>query len=414
MNPASAGERRHANEATAAAAPLAGLRVVDLTRLLPGPALTMHLADFGAEVIKVEDTAEGDYLRAFPPRVEGGAGTANPSFIALNRGKRSIRLDLKQAAARAALLRIVDRSDALIESFRPGVLERLGLGWPLLHARQPRLVLCSISGYGQRGPLAHKAGHDLNYLASAGVLDQIRAGGRPAIPNLQLGDVLGGTLSALATLLVALLAAQRSGRGAWVDVAMTDGLLAHHFFPHAELDAGGSPQAESTLLTGGAACYGVYRTADGGHLALGALELKFWQNFCDGAGLPELKSNHWAHGELPGSEAARATIARVAARLNERPRAEWEQVFAPLDCCVTPVLTPAEALAQPQVAARGLVHRDGGATWIGPLAAIGDHRPAPAPCAAAGAHTREVLREAGLAADEVEALLRTGAAAEAG
>ncbi len=166
-----------------AAAPLAGLRVIDLTRLLPGPAVTMHLADFGAEVIKVEDTGDGDYLRGFPPQVATDAGaSANPSFVALNRGKKSLCLNLKDGDARDALLHLVDRSDALIESFRPGVLARLGLGWDVLHARNPRLVLCSISGYGQHGPLAQAAGHDINYIALAGVLDH---------PNVSAAIILG-------------------------------------------------------------------------------------------------------------------------------------------------------------------------------------------------------------------------------
>jgi len=393
--------------------PLAGLRVVDLTRLLPGPAVTMHLADFGAEVIKVEDTGEGDYLRGFPPQVSAGDGSAaHPSFIALNRGKRSVRLNLKHPAAREALLRLLDASDALVESFRPGVLARLGLGWDRLHVRNPRLVLCSISGYGQHGPLAQKAGHDLNYIALAGILDQIRAQGQPAIPNLQLGDVLGGTLSALSTLLVALLGAHRSGKGAWVDVAMTDGLLAHHVFPHADLDAGVTPRAEHTLLTGAVACYRVYRTADDRHLAVGALELKFWQAFCDAAGLSQLRSRHWSLGEAPDSDAARDTIAQVAARIASRPLSDWEARFGAADCCVTPVLTPAEALAHPQAAARRLVHREGRATWVGPLAAIGAHQPTPAPAARAGAHTRAVFAELGYTDAQIETLLREGAAAD--
>lgn len=399
-------------------APLAGLRILDLTRLLPGPAVTMHLADFGAEVIKVEDTGEGDYLRRFPPQVDSGGGdSAHPSFVALNRGKRSIRLDLKQPTARDALLRLADRCDALVESFRPGVLARLGLGWDVLRARQPRLVLCSISGYGQHGPLAQRAGHDINYIALTGVLDQIRVAdavpgaSQPAIPNLQLGDVLGGTLSALSTLLIGLLAAQRSGVGRWIDVAMTDGLLAHHVFPHADLDAGVAPQAGSTLLTGGVACYGVYETADGRHLAVGALELKFWQAFCNALGAPELAPRHWAHGEAPGSAAARETIDAVAQRLRQHPRDHWERVFEAVDCCVTPVLTPAEALAHPQTASRGLAHRTGGATWIGPLAAMGWRPSEPARTAASGADTRALLREAGLAEAQIDALIAAGAAA---
>ena len=288
--------------------PLDGLTIIDMTRLLPGPAATMHLVDFGADVIKVEDTGAGDYMRNFPPTVAlNGGKTVNAAFEAVNRGKRSIAIDLKSEEGREVLLRLVDRADALIEGFRPGVLARLSLGWETLHERNPRLVLCSLSGYGQSGPLSQRAGHDLNYIAMTGVLDQIRAGGKLAIPNLQIGDLLGGTLSALATMLIAMLGALRSGQGVHVDVAMTDGLLAHHLFPHASVDSGVDPVAESTLLTGGVACYQIYQTSDRHHLAVGALELKFWQAFCEAAGLNELKSRHWELGEAPGSPSAVAT-----------------------------------------------------------------------------------------------------------
>jgi crotonobetainyl-CoA:carnitine CoA-transferase CaiB-like acyl-CoA transferase len=390
--------------------PLAGLRIIDLTRLLPGPALTMHLADFGADVIKVEDTGEGDYMRAFPPTVRNAEGErVNPSFEAVNRGKRSVRIDLKSAAGREVLLRLVDSADALIEGFRPGVLARLGLGWDVLHARNARLVLCSVSGYGQNGPLAQAAGHDINYMAMTGVLDQIRADGQPAIPNLQIGDLLGGTLTALSALLIALVAAQRTGQGAHVDAAMTDGLLAHHFMPHAEMDSGALPIGGRTLLTGGVPCYRVYETADGKHLAVGALELKFWQAFCDAAGLPELKSHHWSLGEAPGSAAADATIERVAAQMRSKPRAEWELIFADADACVTPVLAPAEALAHPHHQARNLVHRRGDVTEIGPLAKIGAHELPVRRAPASGEHTLEVLRELKYSQSEIDALLAGGA-----
>ena len=388
---------------------LAGLRIIDLTRLLPGPAVTMHLADFGADVIKVEDTGEGDYLRSFPPQVDTGAGaSAHPAFVALNRGKRSLCLNLKNAAAHEALLRLVERSDALVESFRPGVLARLGLGWEVLHPRNPRLVLCSISGYGQHGPLSQRAGHDINYIAMTGILDQNRAGGRPALPNLQIGDVLGGTLSALSTLTMALLAAQRRGVGDWVDVAMTDGLLAHHVFPHADLDAGQPPVPGATLLTGGVACYAVYETADGGFLAVGALEFKFWDTFCSAIDRPDLRDQHWTLGQSPGSAAARQTIAEVAATIRSRSRAHWAETFESIDCCVTPVLSPAEALDHPQTHARGIRHHDAGATWIGPLASIAGHRPAPASQAPTGLHTRSILGEAGLDPAEITALIEGG------
>ncbi len=392
--------------------PLAGLRILDLTRLLPGPALSMHLADLGADVIKVEDTGEGDYMRRFPPLARNAEGTeVNAAFENINRGKRSICLDLKQPQGRDLLLRLVDTADALIEGFRPGVMDRLGLGWEALSRRNARLVFCSLTGYGQTGPLAPKAGHDLNYCAMTGVLDQIRADGVPAVPNLQIGDLLGGTLTALAALLAALLGAQRSGRGSRVDAAMTDGLLVHHIFPHGDLDAGQVPTAGRTLLTGGTPCYRIYRTADDRHLAVGALELKFWQAFCDAAGLADLRDKHWALGLAPGSAASDEVTQRVAARIRQKSRTDWESLFADVDACVTPVLTPAEALAHPHHRARELVHRRGGVTAVGPLAAIDRLAIAEAPSPRAGEHTRELLSELGLDESAIAAALAVRAAA---
>jgi crotonobetainyl-CoA:carnitine CoA-transferase CaiB-like acyl-CoA transferase len=389
--------------------PLTGLRILDLTRLLPGPAATMHLADFGADVIKVEDTGEGDYMRSFPPTVASAEGRqVNAAFEAINRGKRSIRIDLKSPQGREILFKLIAGADALIEQFRPGVLDRLGFDWETVHARNARLVLCSLSGYGQTGPWSQAAGHDINYAARTGVLDQNRANGRPAVPNLQVGDLLGGTLTALSALLIALLAAQRTGVGTRVDVAMTDGLLVHHLFPVSDLDAGKTPVAERTLLTGGAGCYGVYETADGQYFALGALELKFWQIFCDAASLSELKPHHWSLGEAPGSSAALATRARVAARLQEKTRKEWESVFAGVDCCITPILSPAEALTQPHHRARGLVHKRGNVTAIGPMAQISGHAFDVAAAPAAGEHSVELLRELGYDHAAIEGLLASG------
>lgn len=389
--------------------PLQGLTFIDMTRLLPGPAATMHLVDFGADVIKVEDTGAGDYMRGFPPTVTAnGKRAVNAAFEAVNRGKRSIAVNLKSDEGREVLLRLVDRADALIEGFRPGVLERLGLGWKVVHARNARLVMCSLSGYGQTGPLAQRAGHDLNYIAMTGVLDQIRANGKLAIPNLQIGDLLGGTLSTVATLLIALLGAQRTGQGAHVDVAMTDGLLAHHFFPHASVDSGVDPVAERTLLTGGVACYQIYETSDRRQLVVGALELKFWQAFCDAAGLGELKSRHWELGEAPGSEAALATIKLVAQRIAERTLEHWLTAFDPVDACVTPVLTPAEALAHPHHLARNLVHKERGITEVGPLAQMTSLTWTSRSAPAAGEHTHALLTELGYAADDVTRMTEAG------
>ena len=379
-----------------------------MTRLLPGPATTMHLVDFGADVIKVEDTGAGDYMRSFPPTVAIGGRAVNPAFEAVNRGKRSIAINLKSDEGRAVLLRLVDRADALIEGFRPGVLERLGVGWSVLHARNPRLVLCSLSGYGQTGPLSQRAGHDLNYIAMTVVLDQIRADGKLAIPNLQIGDLLGGTLSALSTMLMALLGAQRTGLGAHVDVAMTDGLLAHHFFPHASVDSGVDPVAEQTLLTGGVACYRIYLTSDNRALAVGALELKFWQAFCDAIGLSELRSRHWELGETPGSPAAMETVERVTQRIAQHTLEHWLRVFAAVDACVTPVLTPAEALAHPHHTARNLVHRERGVSEVGPLAHVNVPTWASRAAPRAGQHTRAVLTELGYSEEQVRQMTDAG------
>ena len=394
--------------------PLEGFRVLDLTRLLPGPALSMHLADLGADVIKVEDTGDGDYMRGFPPLARNADGAeVNPAFENINRGKRSICLDLKRPEGRDLLLRLVDTADALVEGFRPGVMDRLGVGWEALHARNAKLVFCSLTGYGQTGPLALKAGHDLNYCAMTGVLDQIRAEGRPAMPNLQIGDLLGGTLTTLSALLAALLRAQRTGTGCRVDAAMTDGLLVHHIFPHGDLDAGEVPVAGRTLLTGGAPCYQIYPTADGRHLAVGALELKFWQTFCDTAGLAELRDRHWALGLAPGSEASDDVTRSVAAKIRQKTRSEWQAVFAEVDACVTPVLTPAEALAHPHHHARGLVHRRGAVTAVGPLAAIDGLDIAEGRAPRAGEHTRELLSELGLDEGAIASVLASRAATQA-
>jgi alpha-methylacyl-CoA racemase len=393
--------------------PLQGMRILDLTRLLPGPALSMHLADLGADVVKVEDTGEGDSMRRFPPLARNSSGDeVNAAFENVNRGKRSIRLDLKQPQGRDLLLRMADRAEALVEGFRPGVMDRLGLGWEVMHVRNPKLVYCSLTGYGQTGPLAQKAGHDLNYCAMTGVLDQIRAADRPAIPNLQIGDLLGGTLTAMSALLAALLGAQRTGQGSRVDAAMTDGLLVHHIFPHGDLDAGRTPVAGRTLLTGGAPCYRIYETADGRHLAVGALELKFWQAFCDGCGLAQVRDRHWSLGLEPGSVGSDDVAAQVAARVRERSQREWEEIFEGIDACVTPLLTPAEALAHAHHRARRLVHRRGGVTAVGPLAAIDGNGIAEARAPRAGEHTRELLAELGLDANHIAAVLATRTAAE--
>ena len=380
--------------------PLTGVRVLDLTRLLPGPVATMHLADMGADVVKIEDPAAGDYARML------GDGPGGISFLyrCVNRNKRGLRLDLKQSAGRDVFLRLARRADVVVESFRPGVSERLGVGYQTLRALNPRLVYCAITGYGQDGPLAMAAGHDLNYVALAGVLDQIgTAGGPPVIPNLQLGDLLGGAMSAVMGILAALFDAQRSGQGRLVDVAMSDAVLAHNLFPLFAVQADGVvPARGSDLLSGGDAGYAVYATADGRYMAVAPLESKFWQIFCRVLGRPEWEVLHGARGE-------QAVILRrqVAEIFASRSQAEWCEVFAAVDCCVTPILNVAEALEHPQFVARGMAVRADGVTQYAPPVKMSNwvfavERPAPAP----GEHGTEILREAGYRAEEIADLER--------
>jgi crotonobetainyl-CoA:carnitine CoA-transferase CaiB-like acyl-CoA transferase len=332
--------------------PLAGIRVLDLTRLLPGPVATMHLADMGAEVIKIEDPGPGDYARAMGPvRHE-----VSQFFVAVNRGKQFLRLDLKDAADRERLLDLVAGADVLVESFRPGVMDKLGLGWSTLKQRNPRLVMCAISGYGQDGPFAMLAGHDINYIGYAGMLDQnVGADGVPALPNLQVGDLLGGAQSALQGILAALVAVKMGGPGRFVDVAMADAVLAHNLMPLVAVNNGAPAVPGRDLLSGGVPCYNVYRTSDGRHMAVGALELKFWQACCDVLQRPDLKPRHWQLGQQVGGADAMALKAELEALFAQRTLAQWTEAFAAADCCVSPVLRTEEALRHPQFQARGMV-----------------------------------------------------------
>lgn len=333
---------------------LAGLRIVDLTRLLPGPLATLRLAQWGADVLKVEDPGEGDGARAlWRSETEAAAGEPGPFYRQLNAGKRVLRLDLRSAEGRLALLDELRSADALIEGFRPGVMARLGLGFEAVAALCPKLVMVSISGYGQQGPWAQRAGHDINYIAMSGVLEQVAStSGEIALPNFQIGDLLGGSQAALSALLAGVLAAQRTGRGRHIDISMTHEVLRHQVVVRTALEAlGRVPPAGRDLLSGGAPCYGVYRTADGRHLAVGALELKFWQALCGALGRPQWERRHWSQGEAPGSEAAMVLRAELQALLATQPLAHWVQLFEPADACVTPVLRLDEALAHPLFAA---------------------------------------------------------------
>jgi crotonobetainyl-CoA:carnitine CoA-transferase CaiB-like acyl-CoA transferase len=335
--------------------PLHGIRVLDLTRLLPGPVATLHLADMGAEVIKIEDPGPGDYARTMGPVRE----EVSQFFVAVNRGKRCIRLDLKDASQRNELLGMVETADVVVESFRPGVMDKLGIGWETLKQRNSKLVMCAISGYGQDGPLAQMAGHDINYVGYAGMLEQnVGPDGVPALSNLQVGDLLGGAQTAVQGILAALLAVKMGGNGRFVDVSMTDAVFAHNIMPLVAVNNTGRPATPGKdLLTGGVPCYNIYRTSDGRFMAVGALELKFWQACCEVLERPDLKTRHWSLGQEVGGEDAMAVKAELDAIFAAKPLAWWAERFSGVDCCVTPILRADEAVEHPLFQARGMAVR---------------------------------------------------------
>jgi crotonobetainyl-CoA:carnitine CoA-transferase CaiB-like acyl-CoA transferase len=383
------------------AKPLAGVRVLDLTRLLPGAMATLHLADMGADVIKIEDTEAGDYSRTMG-RVRKGM---SDSFRMLNRNKRAMRLDLKQARGRDAFLRLAERADVVVEGFRPGVVAKLGVGYDAVSAVNARIVYCSISGYGQSGPYAQRAGHDINYVGYAGVGDQIGTAESPVVPNFQIADLLGGALVPAMGILAALVDTRSSGKGRYIDVAMTDAALAHAVFPLLGLlERGKAPSRGTGMLDGGLPCYSLYRTKDKRFMAVGALERKFWTALCDILGCPELKEKHIVYGA--DAEPVKARLEKI---FSSRTQREWTEVFARADCCVSPVLRIDEALANEQLCARGMILDEGGlAQFALPLKLsefeFGIERHAPG----AGEHTEEILREAGYRDEEIAALRKDG------
>lgn len=330
-----------------AALPLAGIRVLDFSNLLPGPLASLLLAEAGAEVVKVERPGVGDEMRGYEPLWAGTSG----NFALLNRGKASLCADLKDDGDRAHVRELARTADVLIEQFRPGVMERLGLGYEALRADNPGLIYCSITGYGQTGERALKAGHDLTYMAETGILGLSRAGdGAPVLPQVLAADIGGGAYPAVINILLALQQRARTGRGCHVDVAMCDNLFAFAYWGISAGLAGGRwPRPGGELTTGGSPRYRIYRTADGGYLAAAPIEERFWQTFCDGIGLAEADRDD---GADPAS-----TIRKVAERIAARSAADWRQCFAGTDACVAIVESLENAFEDPAFAERGLFDR---------------------------------------------------------
>lgn len=324
--------------------PLDDLLVLDFSTLLPGPLASLFLSEAGARVIKVERPG-GEDMRGFPPRF---GETAAP-FAVLNRGKDSVEIDMKALDALVRLAPLIEKADILIEQFRPGVMERLGFGYEALKAINPRLIYCSISGYGQHGPRAQEAGHDINYQALGGLLGQsLKRGAPPPLPPPLVADIAGGTMPAVLNILLALRQRERSGQGCHLDIAMADAMATFAWYGLAQGQVTGSfPDGGEGLLTGASPRYGLYATADGWFLAVGAIEPKFWHGFCEGIGLDE-----GLRDDRRDPEATRAAIAQIIAGESS---GHWRAVIEPLDCCCTVVRTLEEAVSDPQVTARGLL-----------------------------------------------------------
>ena len=387
---------------------LEGVRVLDLTRLLPGGYATLLLADLGADVVKVEEPGRGDYIRWTPPLV----GEHSTGHLALNRNKRSITLNLKHERGRELFVDLAGRFDVVIESFRPGVMDRLGVGWETLRHANPGLVYCAVTGYGQDGPRAAAAGHDVNYMGYAGALGVIgEEGRRPVIPGVQVGDLAGGGMAAVIAILAALLKRAATGAGDYCDVAMCDGIVSWlSIHAAAFLATGAEPERELMPLSGAYPCYRVYPAADG-WLAVGALEPQFWAALCDALERPDLLDGAYATGERRDE-----VIAALERLFAGRTRAEWMEALAGRDVCVGPVNSFGEAFGDEQVRARGMVI-DMDAPGAGAVRVVGNpirlsgssgvravRRPPPG----LGEHTGEILSEAGVEDAELERLRAAG------
>jgi crotonobetainyl-CoA:carnitine CoA-transferase CaiB-like acyl-CoA transferase len=382
---------------------LEGIRVLDLSRMLPGPYCSMMLADLGAEVIKIEEPKIGDPTRRSPPMIDGQSAP----FAQINRNKKSIAIDLKQAAGRDIFLKLASTADCVLEQFRPGVVDRLGINYAAVTGVNPRIVYCSLTGFGQDGPHRDRSGHDLNYLALSGVLGLTTdEHGKPVIPGVQVADLAGGMIAGFA-ILAALLARERTGRGQYVDVSMFDVMLSMLPIPAAHHFAGSTiPVGGKYVLSGAYPFYNVYETGDGKFMTLGALEPKFWANFCRKVEREDLAARQFDSGERREN-----LFEEVRAIFKSRTQAEWVELMLDADCCCEPVLSMSEAFEHAQTRARAMVREAEGSNikQLGFAYKMSDTPPREASRAPAlGEHTAELLADAGMSKEEIIRLGEAG------
>jgi alpha-methylacyl-CoA racemase len=363
---------------------LKGIRVLDLSRLLPGPFCTLYLAQLGAEVIKIEEPNGGDYARALSPEL----------FAQVNRGKKSVTLDLRKPGDVELFHQMAAQSEVVLESFRPGVMDKLGCGYEALKALNPKLVYAALTGYGQTGPYRDRPGHDMNYLGYAGVLDQTGAAGGPPAPcNFQMADLAGGALTCAVGILAAVIGARASGQGTLVDSAMLDGSLAMQVVTLATLRTlGKAPARGEDMLSGGLPNYAIYECADGKYLALGSLESKFFQRTLVLAGRPDLLKKPLAPGK-----AGEGLRQELVALFRSKTRDQWDALLAADDTCASGILAPDEVLNNEQVLARGLVEQVGGKPAFAMPVQFSTPLAPASPSPALGQHNAEVLAALGLA-----------------
>lgn len=382
--------------------PLAGIRVLDLSRYLPGPFCTQILADFGAEVIKIEDPQGGDLMRHVPPLIKGESA----GFFTVNRNKKSVTLNLKKEEGKAIFKRLVANSDIVVDQFRPGVMDKMGLGYEQLREVNERIIYCAITGYGLSGPLRDAAGHDLNYLSLAGVSELNGTyQGMPAICGVQIADIAGGALYATIAILLALASRQKTGQGQLCDIAMMDGSISLLALTLGQWSGWGKlPERGNEILSGGYAFYQIYRTKDDKHVSLGALEEKFWAGFCNKLGKPEYIKQQW------DITLQREMIADIQTIMQEKTRDEWVEFFADSDICFTPILTLEEMCEHPQVQAREMILKLTNARGSGkdvaltgvPVKLSGTPGVAKLTFPQLGEHNEEILYGAGYTPAEVE------------